>query len=126
MFNLSTSSTLPLWKRIAAFLSFVAVLSALVAPASMLADEVSTGKLGGVCNVVASLSGQGAGDARNTGLTGSRCELCGSIALAPPPLRLGAIHGLPSGSQLALFDRGIVLSAAIPGLPPGRGPPSQI
>ena len=101
------------------------MVSALIAPASMLAEEVRTGKLGGVCNVFASLSGQGDGDAGSASQTGNHCDLCSSPSLVPPPLHSVAAHGLPTGDHLAAFDRGIVLSAAVPGLPPGRGPPSQ-
>ena len=37
------------WVRLAAFMAFLAVLSALWAPVSMLAQEVRTGQLGGGC-----------------------------------------------------------------------------
>ena len=39
------------WSRLAAFLSFVAVLSALLVPVSMLAQDVQNGELGGVCSL---------------------------------------------------------------------------
>jgi hypothetical protein len=118
-----------LWSRFAAFLSFVAVLSALLAPTSMLAEEVRTGKLGGICSakssVNTSLASQNAGDVGGgVSQTGSHCDLCGSLTLAPPPLPAAAMPALPTGDQLASLDRPIVLSGAIPGLPPGRGPPS--
>jgi hypothetical protein len=131
---LSSPSRSPhsLWDRFAAFMSFVAVLSALLAPISMLAEEVRTGKLGGLCSannsVTTSLTSQNAGDVGSGGvsLRGSHCDLCGSLTLAPPPWPAVAMPALPAGDQLASVYRSIVLSAAVPGLPPGRGPPSQL
>ena len=40
-------------------LSFLAVVSALIAPASMLAEEVRTGKLGGLCSLSKAVDGSG-------------------------------------------------------------------
>ena len=102
------------------------MLSSLLAPVSMLAEEVRTGKLGGICSVTTSLASQNAGDMGNGGgasQAGNHCELCGSLTLAPPPLPAVAMPALLTGDQLACLDRPTVLSAAIPGLPPGRGPP---
>ena len=110
-------STLSLWKRIAAFLSFVAVVSALIAPASMLAEEVRTGKLGGICLVNNAVDGSG-----DAAPSGSHCDSCGSLAFALPPF---AAQALPSNSGhhvagvLLSFD----MAARISGLPPSRGPP---
>ena len=97
----------------------------------MLAEEVRTGKLGGLCSVGTSVStsltsqnsgGTGGGNALQTG---SHCDLCGSLTLAPLPL-LTAVAPAPCiDEQRAFFDHPIVLSAAVAGLPPGRGPPSH-
>ena len=116
------------WSRFAAFLSFVAVLSALLTPVRILAEEVRTGKLGGLCSFTSSLANQNAGDVGSGGTPqmGSHCDLCGSLTLAPPPLPAFKVPALPTGVQLSFFDRSSVLSAAIPGLPPGRGPPSYL
>ena len=125
------SQQLPFWERIAAFLSFLAVVSALITPATMLAEEVRTGKLGGLCSVSTSVStpltgqnssGTGSGDALQTG---SHCDLCGSLTLAPLPLLSTIAPVLCTGEQRAFLDHPIALSAAVPGLPPGRGPPSH-
>ena len=123
MFNLPSSSpTLPLWKRIAAFLSFVAVLAALVAPAAMLAEDVRTGKLGGVClvNTAANTAVDGSSDVTPTG---SHCDMCGSLALGLPLFGAQAIPSQP-GQQVAGVDLPFDLAAAVSGLPPSRGPPA--
>ena len=123
MFNPPSSSpVLPLWKRIAVFLSFLAVVSALVAPAAMLAEEVRTGKLGGVClvNTAANTAVDGSGDVTPTG---SHCDLCGSLALVLPPFTAQTILSQP-GQQVAGIDLPFDLAAAISGLPPSRGPPA--
>ena len=114
----SLLSTLPLWKRIAAFLSLVAVLSALIAPATLLAEEVRSGKLGGVCLVNNAL------DAPSDALAaGSHCDSCGSLAFALPSF---AAQPLPSkpGHQVAGILLTFDLAARISGLPPNRGPPA--
>jgi hypothetical protein len=106
-----------LWKRIAAFLSFLAVLSALIAPASTLAEEVRTGKLGGLCS--ASKSVDGFGDAAS----GPHCDLCGSGAAALVHVTAQALFSQPR--QLVLgIDLSFDLAADISGLPPSRGPPA--
>lgn len=117
----SLRSTLPLWRRVAAFLSFLAVLSALVAPAAMLAEDVRTGKLGGVClvNTAANTAFDGSSDVTPTG---SHCDLCGSLALVLPLFGAQAIPSDPS-RQVAGIDLPFDLAAAISGLPPSRGPP---
>ncbi|MCY1165675.1 hypothetical protein D9M73_55860 [compost metagenome] len=123
----SSRVRLSLWARVAAFLSFLAVLSALVAPASMLAEEVRTGKLGGICAVnSASWSGSAdAGDAGNgnTPQAGSHCELCGASGLVLPPLPVVAIPCFP-GNQLASVSLPAHSAGSIPGLPFSRGPPA--
>ena len=115
-----------LWLRVAAFLSFLAVLSALVAPVSMLAEDVRTGKLGGICSLNTSTSGSpNAGSAGNDDAPagGPHCDLCGSLGLALPLLALLVIPSFP-GNQVAAFSLPAALVASSPGLPPGRGPPA--
>jgi hypothetical protein len=118
----SLPSTLPLWKRVAAFLSFLAVLSALSAPASMLAEELRTGKLGGLCqvNTAANAASVGSGDAVPAG---SHCDLCGSCALVLPAFAAQTLPSQPS-QQVAGVELPFDLAAAISGLPPSRGPPA--
>ncbi len=129
---LTSRSLKAFWSRFAAFLSFVAVLSSLLAPINMLAEEVRTGKLGGLCSanisVTTSLVSQNAGDVGSGGVSqmGSHCDLCGSLTLVPPPLPVVAMPALPTGDQRVSLYRSVVLAAAIPGLPPGRGPPSYL
>ena len=118
----SSRPPLSVWARFAAWLSFLAVLSALVAPVSMLAEEVRTGKLGGICSVnaaTASSSDAGSGDVPQAG---SHCDLCGSLGLALPPLPVVVIPCFP-GNRVATVDFPADLAAAIPGLPFSRGPP---
>ena len=100
------------------FLSFVAVLSALIAPASMLAEEVRTGKLGGVCLV--NNAGGDTGD--DTAPSNAHCDACGSLVFVLPPY---AAQPLPSdpGLQVAGVLLSFDLAARISGLPPSRGPP---
>jgi len=111
-------SAKPLWRRIAAFLSFLAVLSALIAPASTLAEEVRTGKLGGLCLV--NTATNTTGDVESAG---SHCDLCGSFALALPVFTAQTLPSQP-GQQVAGVDLPFDLAASISGLPPSRGPPA--
>ena len=120
--QLSFPSAKPLWKRIAAFLSFLAVLSALVAPASTLAEEVRTGKLGGLClvNTAGSTALDGSGDVTPSG---SHCDSCGSLAFALPPFTAQTLPSFP-GHHVAGMDLPFDLAAKINGLPPSCGPPT--
>ena len=106
------------------------MLSALLAPVSMLAADMRMGKLGGLCSANSSLkaspASQSAGEGGADSQTGAHCGLCGSVALAPPPLFSQPPAGLPASSQLAAYGNGVVAPAAVPGLPPSRGPPSHI
>jgi hypothetical protein len=113
-----------LWRHVAAFLSFLAVLSALVAPASMLAEEVRTGKLGGLClvNTASATAADMAGDAAPAG---SHCDMCGSFALVLPLFGGPFIPSQPD-QQVVGIDLPFVLAAAISGLPPSRGPPGTL
>jgi hypothetical protein len=116
--------TLPVWERLATWLAFLAVLSALWAPVSMLAQDVQTGKLGGICSVntvSSSASGDAAdGDAASTGL---RCDLCVSPGLVLPPLPVATAPCF-SGDLVAVADVPASAGAAVPGLPFSRGPPA--
>lgn len=110
--------TSPLWKRVAAFLSFVAVLLALVAPAITLAEEVRTGKLGGLC-----LANKAAGNNGDVTPAGPHCDTCGSLAFVLPPFAQQALPSQPS-QHVAGADLPFDLAARISGLPPSRGPPA--
>ena len=67
-----------MWQRIAAFFSFVALASALLAPSALLAEEVRTGKLGGLCGI-SGVSGAEQGDADGAPPQ-NHCDACGSSA----------------------------------------------
>ncbi|MES2508617.1 MAG: hypothetical protein V4625_01740 [Pseudomonadota bacterium] len=127
MFSTPSSRQRPtLWARFAAFLSFLAVMSALVAPASMLAEEVRTGKLGGVCAVNSAFQGSADGAVSadgDAGNTGSHCELCGSLGMALPPLEVASVPCVP-GTQVADASLPSHHAGSIPGLPFSRGPPA--
>ena len=88
----------------------------------MLAEEIRTGQLGGICsaNAVSGISPDaGAGDA----LAGSHCDLCASLGWALPPLAIAAIPCV-AGQQVAAADFPADVVAANPGLPFSRGPPA--
>jgi carbohydrate-selective porin OprB len=81
----------PLASRLALWLSFLAVLSALSAPAAALSMDMRSGKLGGVCNLDSSkglafnaASSPAQGDAQETSNQG-HCTWCGSLGLALLP-----------------------------------------
>ncbi|MDB5870391.1 MAG: hypothetical protein JWP96_2723 [Polaromonas sp.] len=120
--RLSTHPPQSLRARLAAWLSFLAVLSALLAPVSMLAQEVRTGKLGGLCslNAVSGLgASNGAGDAPQAD---AHCEMCVSLGWAMPPLAVWTIPTF-AGHRVAAIDFPARVAATIPGLPFSRGPP---
>lgn len=121
-----TSHSLPLRARIAAFLGFLAVLAALLAPVSMLARDVQTGKFGGICSAGMSFAGvSGASDASGAGddaQPSSHCDLCGATALVLPALQVPQIPCF-AGTQVAQSDLPTNVGSAIPGLPFSRGPP---
>ena len=114
-------TNLPLWQRIAAFFSFVALASALLAPSALLAEEVRTGKLGGLCTITSVASGdQTDGDSADLPVHCDACAASGGV--------------LPEGSKpsvvVAAKQTGVAaglllhLPAHIDGLPPSRGPPA--
>jgi hypothetical protein len=109
---------------VAAFLGFLAVLSALVAPASMLAEEVRTGQLGGICHVLNAFP-DGTSDTGDAPQAGAHCDLCGALGWALPPTAVAAIPCF-AGQQVALVDFPSDVAATIPGLPFSRGPPALL
>lgn len=118
----SSSPAKPLWKRIAAFLSFLAVLSALSAPASVVAEDLRTGKLGGLCsvNMATNTVPDGSGEAA---ASGSHCDACASLAFALPAFASQSLPSQPD-QQLAGIELSFDLAALVEGLPPSRGPPA--
>lgn len=121
----SARPSLSVWARVAVFFSFLALLSALVAPLSMLAEEVRTGQLGGLCsaNAVSGISADdGSGDAPQAG---AHCDLCASLGWALPPLAVTAIPCF-AGEQVAAADFPADVVTTNPGLPFSRGPPALL
>ena len=115
--------SLAVWARLAAWLGFLAVLSALWAPVAMLAKDVRNGQLTGICSVnteLASAVDAGAGEVPQAT---AHCALCASLGGVPPPLALQVIPSF-AGLQVAELDFPADLSAATPGLPFSRGPPA--
>ena len=101
-------------------------MSALVAPVSMLAEEVRTGKLGWICTV--NTASQGSPDGADVGgsggsKTGSHCELCGSLGLALPPLPVASIP-CDRGTQVADTSAPAHRAESVSALPFSRGPPA--
>lgn len=89
-------------QRIAAFLSFVAVVFALLSPSLMLAQELRSGKLGGLCGTGSQLAALKTGSGLNAGADAAfdalsppvHCALCGSSPAAVSPLsKLPAVVG---------------------------------
>ncbi|MDO9403904.1 MAG: hypothetical protein Q7T87_07740 [Polaromonas sp.] len=126
--------SLPLSSRMAAFLGFLAVLSALLAPVAMMARDVQTGQFGGVCSAGMALAGMsvagdvssdvdGASGAAGESSASAHCDLCGSPALLEPPLPVADIPCAP-GNQVALADLPTDSGTAVAGLPFSRGPPA--
>ena len=102
------------------------MLSVLFAPAALLAQDLRSGKLGGVCMVkaapVTAVDAGNAGAAEDAGAAGSHCDLCGSFALVLPAL---LAQSLPvyAGLQSNGMDVPRKIAALVEGLPPSRGPP---
>ncbi len=105
------------------------MLSALIAPASMLAEEVRTGKLGGVCLANKANKTDKVNTAINGGESGSvtpsvtHCDSCGSLVIALPFFAAQHLPSEPS-QQVAGVALPFDAAAAISGLPPSRGPPA--
>jgi hypothetical protein len=102
-------------------LSFLAVLSALAAPVSVLAQDVGSGKLSGLCYAEPMVGGaqQGAPESAHPG---GHCSLCASAGL-PPPLATtnqALVFSHAPALRMAPSDRAVIVS----GLPFSRGPPA--
>ena len=118
----------PLWVRLAAWLGFLAVFSALLAPVTMLTEEMRTGKLGGLCSVASSIASAGSVgdtglDTGDTSLASGHCDLCGVQGLCLPPLQQAGLLS-PGAATMAAVFQNAVRSASSPGLPFSRGPPA--
>jgi hypothetical protein len=102
-------------------LSFLAVAAALAAPVSLLAQDVASGKFGGICYAEPVLESVQHGEPEASHASG-HCSVCGSTGLALPLLAVASQAPVLS-YELALrmvpSDRAIVVS----GLPFSRGPP---
>ncbi len=104
------------------------MLLALASPISMLAEDVRTGKLGGVCSLnslTASTPDAGTPGDSGTPATGSHCDLCGSLAFALPLLAGVTIPSFP-GSQVAAVFLPADVAASSVSLPFSRGPPALL
>lgn len=122
----NTPSCRPLWARFAAWLGFLAVFSALLAPVSMLAEDVRTGKLGGLCTVASGASATAVGDLSGgdeSSWAAAHCDLCGSTGPGLPPPYQAGVFPAPIAAMVAVFQDA-VRSASSPGLPFSRGPPA--
>lgn len=110
------------WARVAAFLGFLALVSALLAPVSMLAEEVRTGQLGGLCSASAgwSQTGQPGDDASGIG---THCDMCASLGWSLPPQPYAAASAPPTHA-LTLVAVPTPWGTAVLGLPFSRGPPA--
>lgn len=88
----------------------------------MLAEDVRTGKLGGVClvNTATNMASSGSGDAVPADL---HCDLCGSFVMVLPAFVAQTMPSFP-GHDVAGMDLSFDLAANISGLPPSRGPPT--
>ncbi|MES2954784.1 MAG: DUF2946 family protein [Pseudomonadota bacterium] len=115
----TTPTSRPLWTRLAAWLGCLAVFAALMAPVSMLAEDVRTGQLGGLCS--ATVAGQPGSDDASSAK--GHCDLCGSAGLALLPLAQSASCSA-AVTAMALVFEDAVRSASSPGLPFSRGPPA--
>ena len=112
------------WVRVAAWLGLLAVFSALVAPATLLAEEVRTGKLGGLCSAQSRVATDPASGGNTALQAGSHCDWCSSVGLAPPPLLASPLLQAAPTHCVALSDFPADLAASVTGLPFSRGPPA--
>jgi hypothetical protein len=90
----------------------------LLAPVSMLAEDVRTGQLGGLCSVA---GGNQPGNDDASPANG-HCALCGSTGLGLLPLYQVDAGPAVVSAMVVAFQNG-VRSAALSGLPFSRGPP---
>jgi hypothetical protein len=91
----------------------------------MLAEEVRTGQLGGICslNAVSGISVDA--DSGDAPQAGGRCDLCVSLGWALPPLARAVIFRV-AGQQVAVSYFAAHVVASILGLPFSRGPPELL
>ncbi|WP_395060015.1 DUF2946 family protein [Polaromonas sp.] len=108
----------PFWARLAAWLGCLAVFAALIAPVALLADDVRTGQLGGLC----SANGAGQPGSDDASSASGHCDLCGSAGMALPPQAQSASCSA-TVIAIALVFEDAVRTASSPGLPFSRGPP---
>jgi hypothetical protein len=122
----NTATARPLWARLAAWGGLLAVFSALLAPVSMLAEDVRTGQLGGVCgagSAAAFTGAQGGTGSDESPLAASmHCDLCCSFALGLPPHHPSG-HTAAIPEMVAVFDATFQHTYSL-GLPFSRGPPA--
>ena len=98
------------------------MLSGLLAPVSLLAEEVRTGKLGGICSLSAVSGGSSDAGAGQAVKAGTHCDLCGAPGWLLPQLAVCAIPCF-AGQQVADADFPADVAVRPPGLPFSRGPP---
>lgn len=138
-----------LWARLATLAGLVAVFSAMLAPLSMLAADVRSGSLGGVCTqslralAPFGVGNGGFGDAqplaaasnqatKEAGVPSSggqavqlaACDLCGAFGLVPARLALALPQSAPARS---VPSRNLPsdLALSLIGLPFSHGPPQR-
>jgi hypothetical protein len=106
------------------WLGLLAVFSALVAPATLLAEEVRTGKLGGLCSAPSRVAADPASDGEAALQAALHCDWCSSVGLAPPPLLAFAPMLMVPTGRMALRDVPADPAPSVTGLPFSRGPPA--
>ncbi|MDB5742918.1 MAG: hypothetical protein JWR68_1233 [Polaromonas sp.] len=99
------------------------MLSALLAPVSLLAEEVRTGKLGGLCSARMAPAGSLDAGTQEAASLSPHCDWCGSSALGLPPLPLGVAVPV-ARFHVDAVAVAAVLPASVTGLPFSRGPPA--
>ena len=112
---------LPLTAKVAAFLSFLAVVAALIAPAALLAADLRTGKLGGLCSTTSSLA---FGSADDAAADESHCDLCSLLSIAIAPIARQILPSRPD-QIVSRNDLSLDLLVRANGPPPIRGPPAH-
>lgn len=105
------------YRRLASWLSLVALCSALLAPASVLAQELRAGHWIGLCGTGSDLAPAGTQD----GSDGGHCGLCALPGLALPPG--SRAFGGPMVQAMGVTSLPAGLPAAAPALAAIRGPP---
>ena len=127
------------WARLAVLLSFAALLWAQAGPGLRLGQQLQATHIAAAMPAMAmgvhEAGGHGAATPVGAGTfhpadaplhhAGSHCDLCASLGWVFPPLAVCAIPCF-AGEQVADADFPAHTSAAVPGLPFGRGPPSTL